>query len=233
MDVNGVLWTVTNAPPVVGKYVMGFNPANSTAWYATELTIGTTPGTAYDAGSGVAVSNLAAGALPALSTNALAVAALQVTGGSPTNGAVLVATNGAGQGKWMVYPKIFARKTTTVNSGLSTFLTFDTVDQQIGGVWDGTNWTPGVVGWMTINVAYKWGAAAYDSLSRLSLYKNSVMMGWGIQHPINQTGGSFGQTWCINNDNVTNKWTVFLDTPVANTNSTDAYTCFFAGSISP
>lgn len=39
-------------------------------------------------------------ALPKSATNALAVTALQITGGAPTNGAVWVATNNLGEGKW-------------------------------------------------------------------------------------------------------------------------------------
>ena len=43
---------------------------------------------------------IAEAALPKSSTNALAVTALQITGGSPTNGAVFVATNSTGLGTW-------------------------------------------------------------------------------------------------------------------------------------
>ena len=61
---------------------------------------GTTDSTAARGDWGAAVSNIAVAALPASSTNALAVTALQVTGGSPTNGAVLVGTNTIGETKW-------------------------------------------------------------------------------------------------------------------------------------
>ncbi|MFA5379047.1 MAG: hypothetical protein WC455_25050, partial [Dehalococcoidia bacterium] len=38
MDVNGVIWTITNAPPASGKYVWQFDPANSTVWFVAEST---------------------------------------------------------------------------------------------------------------------------------------------------------------------------------------------------
>jgi len=89
---------------------------------------------------------LAAAALPASNTNALSVTALQITGTSPTNGAVWAATNSTGQGKWNVYTEISAVNTTAYVLTGWTLITFPTVQSQIQGTWDGTNWTPGAVG---------------------------------------------------------------------------------------
>ncbi|MDD5679573.1 MAG: hypothetical protein PHW60_16510, partial [Kiritimatiellae bacterium] len=41
MDVDGVLWTITNAPPAAGKYVWQFDPATTTAWFVAESLSGT------------------------------------------------------------------------------------------------------------------------------------------------------------------------------------------------
>ncbi len=63
------------------------------------------------------VSNIAAAALPASFTNAASVTALQITGGSPTNGAVFTATNSAGQGAWSRrLPKMVTFNTQTTNT---------------------------------------------------------------------------------------------------------------------
>lgn len=47
-----------------------------------------------------AINTVANAALPKTFTNTAAIVSLQVTGSSPTNGAVWIATNTAGQGKW-------------------------------------------------------------------------------------------------------------------------------------
>lgn len=253
-----ISWTNTVTPTPEGIY-LPYNASEGTATVSYSYnTIHTPLGTAatnqsdtfYSAANGAFVSNLAAAAL---STNGgtmggsinffgndannignAQVVSLQVTGGSPTNGAVWVVTNENGTGTLKIFPKIFASRTVAVNWPLAgAKVSFPTLHYQVSGNWDGTNWTPSVVGWMQITVGWKWGAADYNNLSRLSLYKNGVLWGWGVQHSIKQTSGSFAGNWSLYNDNAANTYSVFLDAYVANTNSTDANTCYISGAILP
>ena len=58
-----------------------------------------------------AINAVANAALPKTATNALSVTALQITGGSPSNGAIWVATNASGQGSLKVMSRFFATST--------------------------------------------------------------------------------------------------------------------------
>ncbi|MCK9602434.1 MAG: hypothetical protein M0R06_25535, partial [Sphaerochaeta sp.] len=95
-----------------------------------------------------AIDLVANAALPKSETNALTVTALQITGGSPTNGAVWVATNTAGQGAWrsQIFVEAYRSTGQAYGDGSWATPTFPTISRQSGGIFDGTNWTPGVSG---------------------------------------------------------------------------------------
>ena len=72
-----------------------------------------------------------------------------MTDGSPTNGAFGLRQIRTGGGKWkQVCPAIYVKKANTqaITNAVPTLLTWPTTIAQIGGTWDGTEWTPGVVG---------------------------------------------------------------------------------------
>lgn len=83
-------------------------------------------------------------------------ASLQITGGNPTNGAVWMATGTDGQGTIVRLPHIQAYDAVAnvYPSGGYSNLVFGTTESQYGGKWDGINWTPGIIGKITINVGW-------------------------------------------------------------------------------
>jgi len=166
MDANGVVWTITNAPPATGKYVTHFDLTTSNAWFEAENTNVAT----FAQG---ATADLA---LPKSSTNSLAVTALQITGGNPTNGAVRVATDTAGNGKWSepvfvsAYPKLLNISNTTAQ------LYFTNVIFQVGNYYNATasTFTPPVgIYAITCTIAPEiYGAGNYY----LEIYQNATAL---------------------------------------------------------
>ena len=85
-------------------------------------------------------------------TGTLETPSIKITSGA-TNGAVWVATNAAGQGALTVFPKFIAKSTVAkVYTNAVTYgqIPFETTLSKVGGSWDGTNWSPGVVGQITL-----------------------------------------------------------------------------------
>jgi len=97
---------------------------------------------------------LAAAALPASETNALAVTDLQITGTSPTNGAVWVATDTVGQGGWKVLSKFSV--TTTDDQSFPTagytLITWNVTNFNVGSKFIDNSWIPGRAGYVQLFV---------------------------------------------------------------------------------
>jgi hypothetical protein len=82
-------------------------------------------------------------------------------GGSPSTGAVPVSVDNTGLVAWQALPKFQAEAGAgqTYPNSTSTNMYFGTTTAQIGGDWDGTTWTPGVVGWVTLTAQGVWSGA--------------------------------------------------------------------------
>jgi len=140
------------------------------------VSFGTNAFQSYRGDWGAAASSVANAALPASSTNSLAVTALQITGGNPTNGAVRVATDTAGNGKWSepvfvsAYPKLLNISNTTAQ------LYFTNVIFQVGNYYNATasTFTPPVgIYAITCTIAPEiYGAGNYY----LEIYQNATAL---------------------------------------------------------
>jgi len=134
------------------------------------------------------------------------VSALQITGTSPTNGAVWIATNTAGQGEWTVFPGIYAENAGTWVSGADWVnATFPTVVNQIEGTWDGTNWTPGVLGYIAIKARGSVPVAL--TRSKTQLLKNALVVAASLDISTG-SGGEWSGMFVSYNDATTNKYKI-------------------------
>jgi hypothetical protein len=175
-------------------------------------------------------------ALPKSSTNALAVTALQVTGGSPTNGALFRATNSVGQGTWVILPKVDAASSAAQIFNPSALVVWNTTNQVYGGLWDGTYWTPGI-GWVRINaqVLFLHSSCADGKRAQLFLSKNGGDWLYGelavkaAGHNLIPTGN-----WLFYNNEATNRFAINCtvhDTSI--TNFPGVTYNFFGGAVLP
>lgn len=159
---------------------------------------------------------------------------LRITGSSPTTGAVMIATNSLGETTWNVYPKIAAENTTAFTMANSTWtkIAFPTTLRQISGTWDGTNWTPGVIGWIAVNSLVTLDTRALTGRTMIMLRKNNI--GYQYQHETYLSAsaaavvsGSFLDYCDIN----TNSYSIWVNTIVGSTTTnSDAY---FFGVVNP
>jgi len=154
-------------------------------------------------------------------TGELEVPSVKVTGGSPTNGAVFMATNEIGQGTWTIYPKLEAINTSAyVLAATWNQLTFPTLVNQLGGTWDGTNWTPGIVGYVNFNI---YGNSVTASQKAIALYKNGVSF---IAPPLGPTSEAWSGNATFYNNLATNKYAIYAFSTVIVTNSASIPTRF-------
>jgi len=173
------------ANPTNSLPLLTFGPlANSAAVFTYDLNVG---------GDFAVVSNVSA-------------ATLQITGGTPTTGAVFIATNPAGQGEWTVFPGIYAENAGTwVSSADWVNATFPTVVNQIEGTWDGTNWTPGVLGYIAIKARGSVPVAL--TRSKTQLLKNGVVIAASLDISTG-SGGEWSGMFVSYNDATTNKYKI-------------------------
>ena len=87
-------------------------------------------------------------ALPKSFTNTGIMTAVQITGGSPTNGAVFIATNTTGQGKWSGPCAFFANLDTdfSFTNTVARTVVWSVERYNYGGNWNGTTFTAPVNG---------------------------------------------------------------------------------------
>ena len=139
--------------------------------------LGTGANQAYRGDWGAAVSNTANLALPKSTTNALAVTALQVTGGA-TKGGVWLCTNTAiGQGKWSG-PCAFKYKVSTAtnfNNNVEATVVFQTKIYDFGNNFDGTNFTAPVNGEYLFNVSLYMYPVFLGQVAHMGFYTNNVV----------------------------------------------------------
>ena len=156
---------------------------------------------------------------------------------SSTNGAVWVATNSVGQGKWVVYPKISAYSVAGQNFGTfgGVYLVCATVDQQIGGVWDGTNWTPGVIGWVSISASLQFGVGQPAGTIWISIKRNSQTVGRSTPYYFSGNYPSFGVSAIDYCGNVTNRYSIYVEdmASTGQTNLTGLGATYFQGMVVP
>ena len=165
----------------------------------TNMVIGLTAGTAYDGAQGHSVSgqvailntntaplqsylvtsNTADAALPKSWTNTGIATAVQITGGSPTTGATLLATNAAGQSKWSLPVGFSATLNADYNfsNAVLTTITWPVETFDYGNCFDGTTFTSPVNGLYIPVFMGEWqrvsGAATY---TQIFLKKNGATL---------------------------------------------------------
>ena len=140
------------------------------------------------------------------------VTALQVTGGPTTNSMTGIwgVTNATtGEGCVNVLPFISAQSSgALVFPVANTPMVFSTVVKQTAGIWDGTNWTPGVVGKLVLSCNSQLNSPPV--LTGLFSYKWQRNTGSLVQTDMYRSGyyPAFSDTITTWNNNVTNKYQV-------------------------
>jgi len=185
----------------------------------------------------VATNNLntvANAALPKSSTNALAVTDLQITGNSPTNGAVWIATNTAGQGKWSmpVGFKADRQNSTRTLASFETQIVWTNELYDFGGNFSSPNFTAPVPGmYQFVFYAYIFPGNAESIQARIRV--NGVAKSSTIyQPPAGET--DYTITPAILNIYLTNGAVVDSAIYTTTTNNIlydDATITFFSGSL--
>jgi len=177
--------------------------------------------------------------LPITFTNTGIVSALQVTGGSPTNGALLTATNNSGQLGYIFSPSFHATGNGTdfsITTGTWTVKTFPVEEFDYGNCFDGTNFTPSVAGRYLLSGQVTWRAVPDQSQILVGLYKNDV------QFKTCEVVAGVGDAWVSPNITVivdvnstgTNYFTIKMYARATGTNILNsAVASFFSGSRLP
>jgi len=95
---------------------------------------------------------------------------LQIVGGSPTNGAVWIATNTAGQGTWVAPSYVFASRTNNmvISNATITDITFNSEKVDLLSEFDGTTFTASMDGIYAVTGAVSWYTLV--ATKRYSLY---------------------------------------------------------------
>jgi hypothetical protein len=162
----------------------------------------------------------------------LTTAQLTLNGASttPTNGAILTCTNDAGQAGWTLLPKItvYASSSQEVAVGSFSPILFPSVsDKTANGTWDGTNWAPGVTGWLTLHAqGYSQGAET----KTICLYENEIQADMG-----NCPNQNFWFYSCLWYSSVsTNRFSIRIQPTTAMTNQAGTTPkTFFSGAVLP
>jgi hypothetical protein len=147
-----------------------------------------------------AINAVANAALPKTATNALSVTALQITGGSPSNGAIWIATNTSGQGGWNSFVAFNAHLTNanflyTNATGRSIQFSdpFGNIRYNYGSAFDGTQFTAPVSGWYAFSFVCRWTRAfGTAGASDFHIRKNDNIIGSRTIEGGQEGGVSFG-----------------------------------------
>jgi hypothetical protein len=165
MDANGVVWTITNAPPATGKYITHFDLTTSNAWFEAENTNVAT----FAQG---ATADLA---LPKSSTNALAVTTLQITGGSPSNNAIMVTTGTAGQTTWKTLSKFRVYTTAAQNFSADWIkVTWGNTNFDIGNHFTANDWVPGRAGYVFVSAKITFVNVSDQHRYSMAIYRDGA-----------------------------------------------------------
>jgi hypothetical protein len=170
-------------------------------------------------------------------TGELQVPALRISG-TPTNGAVFVCSNTAtGQGVWRVYPKFYSYSSTATAFANATATEIPFNNTTIcGGTFDGTYWTPGVVGWVSLSGGIEFTSKivtghllVFFNKNGAALDQGTMVFDSGIGYPAVKNSGIFP------NDNATNRFSLAVIPYVGSTITNRALNEFtsFSGTVLP
>jgi hypothetical protein len=175
--------------------------------FAGESIVTVTPGQPLPfGGSGDFKAN---GSVPM--TGELSTPSVKITSGNPTNGAIFVATNTAGQGTWRATPFLHAYATQAIAFTYADFTEpiFHAVSQQRGGTWDGKVFVPGTTGNIQYSGVMRFiGAIPPSSAAWWYFYVNGVLTSQsvGIAPYAGALSINFsGSSYC---DNPTNRYQI-------------------------
>jgi hypothetical protein len=170
---------------------------------------------------------------------------ITIEGGSPTNGAVWTATDNTGAGTWLSLPYIQAYNTnaTTYANGSATLIPFNSPTfnfYQRGGEWDGTNWAPGVVGMIKINVLLYTDSSGDEGSVQLRINKNGVgaaYPGARYKHAPSSFSVIANENFLIYNDSATNKFSASVyhltGSTITNNTNPGTFQTRFSGTVLP
>jgi len=124
---------------------------------------------------------------PVIVKDSLQASSLQITGGSPTNGAVWVATNTTGQGKWSLPVGFYAKPSANflITNAIERTVAFATESFDHGNNFDGSIFTAPVNGDYSFDCMCEYDNANGGSVSYayLNIYVNTVIIADGIGDP--------------------------------------------------
>jgi len=185
---------------------------------------------AYRGTHGVAVSNLAAAALPKTFTNAAAVTTMKITGGTPAVGDIFVVTNASGAGTLQRGRTSF-RATLPTKKAMSAFVVtdigFGTVITNNGLTFDGTNLTLPAGRWMI------GGSGAFANSAKhmqVLVKKNAAIIMYGTWVPGTSSQGYYTpvSVVCIDTSDGDDIYNIsYRSSPTITTNANAAGMSFF------
>jgi hypothetical protein len=163
-------------------------------------------------------------------------AALPSTGGTltgPLDGGGQIISNATLQ---ILNPKVFANQMTPINIPNITWVTvvLTNVVNIVGGTWDNTYWTPGVVGLGNINAGFSWDAVGLVGNTQFRLLKNGVAWMYGPTLYLETANAQTPANFPFWNDNATNKFSlqIYRNSVEGHTNAQSIST-FFYGEMKP
>ena len=209
-------------------------------WVDGDLTITTN----INAGALNLTGNLSMGAKSITDATNVTTHALTITGGSPTNGAVWVATDTTGQGTWSALPKIDMTSdsggTTVFPDDELTKVVFNSINAIYGGAWSNNEWVPGVVGWCSVSALTLLRAdlgTIEDKLLYSYLVRNGATFRRGAYNRVTLPSNSFitiGGSWVFYNSIATNAYSFWVRQNFGNAHTNfhgDSH--YFSGAVLP
>lgn len=135
--------------------------------------------------------------------------AAATTNGIPTNNAVLIAESTGGRGQWKAFPKFHASLGTAKLLSPYLPIAYNITNYQYGGNWNGTYWTPGIIGWLSFTAQIVGDNKYYTGSQEIILRKNDasyLLSGRPVW--ANQQYPTVNGSWITYNDNITNTWSI-------------------------
>ncbi len=167
-----------------------------------------------------------------------AVSNLTIAGGSPTNGAVWIATNNAGQGEWKYLTKFSIYLTANVTNApnVDVLIAFDGTnryDRNIGSLVGGV-WTPGRACWVRVSAGINWvaGTVTDDFAYRIHIVRDGVIIKTLLTRaPGNLIGLSISSSdYC---PTATNTYSIYVQAAQTNVIQSGSVWAYFTGEELP